>query len=144
MSIKIQQTKYEPIPEGIYPGMIVGIEKDPNNQYGPQLKIRFMLEDVPGYDNGKEMSTWCSAKFSPKSKLYRWTNSILGRIREGYDFDSDDVLNKKVLVSVGRKIGSDGQEYDRIEDVKPLRAPVKKSAAEIDAELATVDAAVPT
>ena len=124
--------------------MIVSIENDPNSQYGPQLKIRFMLEDVPSHENGKELSTWCSAKFSPKSKLYRWTNSILGRIPEGYDFNSDDVLNKKVLVSIGRKIGSDGQEYDRIEDVKPLRAPVKKSATEINAELATVDAEVPT
>lgn len=143
MTIKLKFEKYEPIPEGIYPGKIVSIEVDPNSQYGQQLKIRFMLEDVPGYEDGKDLSTRCSAKFTPKSKLYRWTNTILGRIPEGYDFDSDDVLNKRVLVSIGRKIGTDGQEYDRIEDVKPLRAATTKTLKELNAELEAVDAEMP-
>ncbi len=93
MSIKISQTKYEPVPEGIYPATIEAIEAE-TGEFGPQLKFKFQLEPFQGFDDGKQLYAWCSRKFSPKSKLYAWTAALLGKIPADYTFDSDDLLEK--------------------------------------------------
>ena len=141
MSIKINFEKYVPVPEGIYPGTIVAIDLDDTSEYGSQLKFKFMLDPFEGYTSGKELSTWASAKFTPKSKLYRWAESIMGKLPEGYNFDSDDFLNKKVFVIVDHRAGNDGQVYDKVSGIKPIRTP--KTAAQLNAELAALEVESP-
>lgn len=121
MSIKIEQSTYEALEPGVYPGRITDILEE-DGIYGPQLKIYFFLDPTENYEDGKQIYSWCSRKFSPKSKLYLWTQAILGRIPTDYVFDSDDILNKPILVVVGNRPNADGsQVYDYVESVKPLK-----------------------
>jgi hypothetical protein len=129
MAVQLPQTKYEPIPEGVYPATIVDITLDDTSVYGSQLKFKFLLDAFEGYENGKEMIAWAGAKFSPKSKLFQWTQAILGKkIPEDYDFNSDDLLDKRILLVIGRNIKPDGREFDKVEGIKPLREAAAKPA----------------
>ena len=120
MSIKIQQSTYEAVEPGVYPGKITDIQEE-DGAYGPQLKVYFLLDPFEGYEAGKQLYAWCSRKFSPKSKLYSWTQAILGRIPSDYVFDSDDILNKPVMVVIDNRFSADGaQLYDYVESLKPL------------------------
>ena len=120
MSIKIQQSTYEALEPGVYPGKITDIQEE-DGAYGPQLKVYFLLDPFEGYEAGKQLYAWCSRKFSPKSKLYSWTQAILGRITPDYVFDSDDILEKPVLVVIDNRFSADGSQlYDYVESLKPL------------------------
>ena len=125
MSVKIQRTKYEPVPEGIYPASIVSIDLDDNSEYGSQVKFRFLLDPFPGFASGKELHAWASASFGPKSKLFKWTQSILGTLPEDYSFDSDDLINKRVMLVIGHTVKPDGAVFDKVELIKPLRVPTQ-------------------
>ena len=120
MSIKIPQSTYEAVEPGVYPGKITDIQEE-DGAYGPQLKVYFLLDPFEGYEAGKQLYAWCSKKFSPKSKLYSWTQAIMGRISPDYVFDSEDILNKPVMVVIDNRFSSDGaQLYDYVESLKPL------------------------
>lgn len=120
MSIKIQQSTYEAVEPGVYPGRITDIVEE-DGIYGPQLKVYFHLDPSEEYEDGKQLYAWCSRKFSPKSKLYLWTQAILGRIAPDYVFDSDDILNKGVMVVIGNRYSTDGSQlFDYVESLKPL------------------------
>jgi hypothetical protein len=135
----IPRTKYEPIPEGVYPASIVSIDLDDTSEFGSQLKFKFQLDPFEGYESGKEMHGWASARFSPKSKLFKWTTSILGNVPDDYDFDSEDLINKRVLLVIGRNVKPDGAEFDKIEGVKPLRATAQRADEQINIELAEAE-----
>ena len=141
MSIKISQSRYEPIPSGIYQAKIEAIEPE-NGIYGPQLKFKFVFASLEGFQEGKFLHAWCSQKFTPKSKLYSWTASILGKIAPDYIFDSDDLLNRDVMVVIGQHMGSDGVTlYDIIEAIKPVSTTESpKSAEEINQQLGEAEA----
>ena len=120
MSIKIPQSTYEAVEPGVYPGKITDIQEE-DGAYGPQLKVYFLLDPFEGYEAGKQLYAWCSKKFSPKSKLYSWTQAIMGRISPDYVFDSDDILEKPVLVVIDNRFSADGSQlYDYVESLKPL------------------------
>ena len=120
MSIKIQQSTYEALEPGVYPGKITDIQEE-DGAYGPQLKVYFLLDPFEGYEAGKQLYSWCSRKFSPKSKLYSWTQAILGRITPDYVFDSDDILEKPVLVVIDNRFSADGSQlYAYVASLKPL------------------------
>jgi len=120
MSIKIPQSTYEALEPGVYPGKITDIQEE-DGAYGPQLKVYFLLDPFEGYEAGKQLYAWCSKKFSPKSKLYSWTQAIMGRISPDYVFDSDDILEKPVLVVIDNRFSADGSQlYDYVESLKPL------------------------
>ena len=140
MSIKIQQTKYKPVPQGIYAATVENIEAE-SGQYGPQLKFTFKLDPFEGYEDGRQMLAWCSQKFSPKSKLYIWTSALMGKIPDDYTFDSDDLINKKCLLVIGQRTSSNGGEYDHIEKIKPLRP--QKSLEDVNQSLGDIEAEAP-
>lgn len=120
MSIKIEQSTYEAVEPGVYPGKITDIVEE-DGLYGPQLKVYFDLDPFEGYEAGKQIYAWCSRKFSPKSKLYGWTQAILGRITPDYVFDSDDILNKPVMIVIDNRYSADGSQlFDYVESLKPL------------------------
>ena len=52
MTIKIDQTKYEPVPTGRYSAKIVDIEET-EGQFGPQLKFTFELPPDEDGENRK-------------------------------------------------------------------------------------------
>jgi hypothetical protein len=126
MSIKIQQTYYEPIPTGKYPAKIGSIE-EAEGQFGPQLKFSFELP--PSQDGAsRTLLGWCSKKFSQKSKLFTWTRAALGgaKIDRNYTFSSDDILGKRVLLTVIEEEGDSGI-YNKITSVLPYNGQSKST-----------------
>ena len=118
--MRIKQTVYEVIPTGDYPARVESIE-DSEGMYGPQTAWTFRIEE--GQYAGQAVKAWCSAKFSPKSRLYQWTQAAMGGvdIPQTYDFDSADVEGRRVLLSIVVKVKEDGTEFSRVETVRKWR-----------------------
>ena len=127
MSITIEQTHYDPIPTGKYPAKIAEIEES-DGQYGPQLKIRF---ELPPDEKGetKSLTGWTSRKFNSQSKLYAWTKAAFGGepIDRSYIFNSDDLLGKKILITVVEKEGDKGV-FNKIDGLSPFEEQFQESA----------------
>ena len=124
MSIKIAKTEYVPLPADVYEAEVLTIEQT-EGEYGDQLKFTFGLLDEEV--NKRTLFGWCSAKYSPKSKLTAWTRAILGGEREG-GFDSDLLLGQRCRLTVGLRHGSDGLEHNTITDILPSKAGAPSSA----------------
>lgn len=120
MGIQIQQSVYETIPTGEYKASIENIE-EVEGQFGDQLKFEFVIEG--GEYDGTSLLGWVSKKFSNKSKLFKWTRAAFGGadIPIDYNFDSDDLLSRKVVLTVVVTSKDDGSEFSKISDVRPLR-----------------------
>lgn len=87
-----------------YPGTITGIE-DTDGKYGEGYKLLIALD-------GEKTDTWafCSAKFSPKSKLYGWYSAVMGAAPDvGELVDVDNLIGKRVAVVFGLKAGHDSE-----------------------------------
>jgi hypothetical protein len=116
MGIQIEQTRYEVLPVGEYPAEITEIEQD-DGQFGPQCKFEFTL--INAKNAGHTLLGWTSAKFSPKSKLFKWTKAALNtQISPQYNFDSDDLIGKRVNLTLVIRENDDGAEFNRIEEVR--------------------------
>jgi len=121
MGVKIRQTVVRTYPVGEYLAQVSEIvEKD--GTFGPQLQIAFKLTQMDA--DASPVLGWCSQTFSNKSKLYAWTKAIFGGgpIAKGYDFDSDDLLNKKVLITLVVRTREDGMEFNRIDSMRGIPA----------------------
>ena len=116
MPIIIEQAQYTIVPTAEYKARIVEIDED-EGQFGPQVKFSFII--LGGEYDGQTLLGWCSAKFSSQSKLYHWTRAAFSAdIPTDYSFNSDDLLNRKVALTVVIKQKDDGSEFNRIEDVR--------------------------
>ena len=123
MGIQIEQTQYVLLPVGEYPAEISEIVED-EGMFGKQLKFTFDIED--GEHAGQSLLGWTSAKFSPKSKLYGWSKAAFNaQIPKDYNFNRDDLINRKVNLTVVVKEGDDGAEFNRIEAVRPYSPKTK-------------------
>jgi len=113
--MKIPQTKYETIEGGTYRGYATEAVED-EGQYGPQVKFTMHLNE-PNVD----LLAWATRSFSNKSKLYKWTKAFWGgvEIPEDYNLDTDDLLERPVLVNVELKEGKDGP-YNKVADILPI------------------------
>lgn len=119
MSLVINQTRYELLPVGEYVAAISAIEAD-DGKFGPQVKFEFEIQN--GDYAGQTLLAWASAKFSPRSKLYGWTRAAFaGDIPPDYDFKSDDLLGRNVLVTVVVRPNEEGAEFNRVENIRPYR-----------------------
>ena len=119
MGVKIPQTFVRTYPVGEYVAQIGKIVPKPGD-YGPQLQIAFKLIQMD--DDASPVLGWCSQTFSNKSKLYAWTNAAFGGggIPETYDFDSDDLINKKVLLTLVIRDREDGTPFNRIDSLRAI------------------------
>ena len=131
MGTIVKQERYETLPVGEYLSKISKIEAK-TGQYGPQLKFRF---DLVG-DNliDRYVTGWCSQTFSPKSKLYAWTRAAFGgrEIPPTYNLNTDHLLGKAVTLVLVTVTSDDGQEYNKIHDMRPAkRAPTPPPAATV-------------
>lgn len=120
MAITIAQTVFETIPCGRYPAKIVAIVEEVG-QFGPQLKFRFELPKGEG-GSARILYGWTSKKFSNQSKLYDWTRAALGGapIDPNYVFNSDDLIGKKVFITVLEE-QSDRGAFNKIQSMFPYQ-----------------------
>ena len=117
MGIHIKQSHYEALPNGEYVAQIAAIEEEAS-KFGPQLRFTF---DLAAPDLvGRTMTGWCSAKFSPKSKLFLWTQAALGATALGAttEFDSEVLLERIVRLDVVTVQRPDGSTYNKIRGVR--------------------------
>ena len=122
MGIQVTRTETQPLPAGLYAATIEGITQE-EGKFGPQLKTKFLIEEE-GFE-GKTLTGWASLTFSPKSKLFGWIKAAVfsGReIPETYKvFDSDQLIGRRVFLSVTTEKGSDGELYNKVKDLLPFR-----------------------
>jgi hypothetical protein len=125
MTICIKQTQHAVLAAGEYLAEVASIE-EVDGQFGPQLKISFTLL---GEHEGAKLTGWCSKSFNTKSKLYEWTAAIFGKpISPEWDFDSDALLSRKVLLTVVKRAGTNGEEFSKIYSLAPVRSAPKPKA----------------
>lgn len=89
MAFKTERTDSEfPVFDlGWYTGVFIDAEAGEEGLYGPQVKLMFQ---VPHEDEDVSIWAWTSQKFSQRSKLFAYTEAILGRpIGDEEGFDSD-------------------------------------------------------
>jgi hypothetical protein len=122
------------IPAGTYRATITSLEKT-SGTFGDQIKLVFHLQTdgIEGLEytvGSVDLLAWCSANYSEKSKLYKWSRAALaGEFDPAADFLASRLINKRVLVNV-EKYTKDGGDFNRIMDV--IAAPhnkVKPTAA---------------
>ena len=117
------------IPAGTYRATIVGLEKAVGN-FGEQVRLTFrvLTPDVEYTDGTVDLLAWCSANYSEKSKLFRWTRAALAdEFDPEADFQAALLLNRKVMVTVERNASANGGEYNRIMDL--MAAPKSRARA---------------
>ena len=138
MGTKIKQTFVMTWPVGEYVGQIAKItEKE--GTYGPQLQFAFKLIQMD--PKASPVLGWCSQTFSNKSKLYGWVKAAFGggEIPETYDFDSDDLIGKKVLLTLVIRDREDGTPFNRIDSLRAIpetgEVPEVPAGAEIEPQL---------
>jgi hypothetical protein len=91
------------------------MEKGAGN-FGEQIKFTFNL------GNDCKLIGWTSTNYSEKSKLFSWAKSVLGDTFDpNVEFDSDWLLGKRVLVQVSKRMGADGNTYNKIESVMSIQ-----------------------
>ncbi|NJD60445.1 MAG: hypothetical protein FIA98_13710 [Anaerolineae bacterium] len=117
------------IPAGTYRATITSLEKTTGN-FGDQIKLVFhvLTDGIEGleYTEGSvDLLAWCSANYSEKSKLYRWSRAALaGEFDPAADFLASRLIYKRVLVNIERYT-KDGGDFNRIMDV--IAAPHSKA-----------------
>jgi hypothetical protein len=117
--MKIEQTVYETVPPGRYNAKLVEVTEDQGN-WGLFVKLTFELED-PQYD-GVNVTGAASAKFSSRSKLYKWCRALFGRqIPKTYTLDTADLVGRRCELGL-EIVEDDGTEFNRIESIYPIRA----------------------
>jgi hypothetical protein len=87
---------------------------------GDQVRIRFDLK-ARGYED-RSVFGYCSATFSPSSKLFQWTKAAFGgrEIPASYDLDTDQLLDRRVLITLVQRAGDDGVMRNRIDSVRAV------------------------
>lgn len=118
----IKKTVYEPVDAGIYLARVDDVVVE-EGQFGQQLKWHFGIQE-PGLED-KTLIGWCSATFSPKSKLWSWSKALLFGGREIPDYfdeiDTQKFIGTQAQLVVAMERGNDGTLYNRIKDVLPVR-----------------------
>ena len=117
----IEQTTWEVIPMGEYPAVIADVRLT-DGMFGQQCEFVFCLEG--GDFDGSFVKAWTSAKFSIKSKLFRWAEAAFGgaEIPPEYNLDTADLAGRRVNLRVTIKSKDDGTEFNKVDDVRPYRA----------------------
>lgn len=120
MGTTIKQEFSVVLPTGTYPAQIVAADLD-EGHYGAQVKLTFNVID--GEHKNATLMAWTSAKFSQRSKLFRWVKAAFGgtEIPPTYDLDLDHLLDRRVMVQVVEKTKEDGTEFNKVDEVRPYR-----------------------
>jgi hypothetical protein len=137
MTICIKQTQHTVLAAGEYLAEVSAIEQV-DGQFGPQLKISFALL---GEHEGAKLTGWCSKSFNVKSKLYEWTLAIMGGkpIPPDWDFESDALMSRKVMLTVVKRAGTNGEEFNKIDSLAPAKATPKPKPVLVAAPMLEAD-----
>jgi hypothetical protein len=72
----------------------------------------------------------------PKSKLFAWTKGALGtEFNLDDDFQASKLLNRLVQLNVSRRMGTNGNEYNKVENVFAYRNRTARKPEQVVQEL---------
>lgn len=119
----IPQRTFEPLPVGTYRAKIGAVAVEPGKFGGDQVVFRFDIT-TPGCE-GRDVRGFCSATFTPASKLFRWVTAAFGgrAIPADYNLETDHLLDKEVELVLVQRPSDDGRVFNRIDAVLPVRTP---------------------
>jgi hypothetical protein len=121
-------------PEGLYVMKTteIGDPQESEGMYGKQVQVRLILEiqkvihsndeDAEDYV-GEDVYAWANFAWSPNAKLRAWSEAILDtELEEDETVSSDELLDRLVLVTIGKsKTGK-----LKVTDMQPYKAPARK------------------
>ena len=116
--MKLRTTDYEPLEPGDYRAKFTGYEED-EGEHGPFVKLFFELLDEE--HAGKILTGIAYTKFNPMSKLFAWTQALLGRpIEDGEEIDLDDLVGRECMLDIEHRKTERGT-FERVVAVRPVR-----------------------
>lgn len=123
--MKIRWTASEPLPTGEYPVLVESVNEQ-EGKYGVQLVWKLRVLD-PEHE-GKELTAWTNTSTSTNSKLASWARALGFEPEIGEELDTEDLKGRKAVAVVVVKRSEDGNLFNRVEDLLPLRKPKAKAA----------------
>jgi hypothetical protein len=125
MAITLTAQSGEPLPTGEYRVELTAIELS-SGQYGEQLKWTF---SVP--DKGRNLVAYSTLSASLASKCMRWAGALLGRpIQPKEQVDFEALVGKTAIAVVVKQRKDDGREFNKVDDLLPLRTATAGEPAE--------------
>jgi len=143
---KLTMVENETIPTGEYPTQITDLIEE-EGKFGQQVK--FTLEIIGDGDyTGKNLLAWAALSPSMKGKLAKWAAACGIQLEPGIEFDTDELIGKRVMAVVLVKTKDDGSEFNKVEELKapkrrPVPAPAGRPAATHSEEGEALDAPGP-
>jgi hypothetical protein len=117
MTVIVEPAEYESLPMGEYAAEITDIVEIEGNYDKPVVQFTYTLLGEEHKD--RTIRGWCNKTMNRKSNLYKLTKAILNRSSlNGYTFNSDDLIGRRVLLTVLVKPREDGTPSNRIESVR--------------------------
>lgn len=118
MGYKMTKKEYVVLETGTYPARVKSVEQE-DGKFGEQAKFVFELDD----SDEQTLTAWASATYSVKTKLGRWVSVLLGGMPD--EFDTDLLIDRPCRITVLLKTKDDGTQYNRVDDVLPVKTQVK-------------------
>jgi hypothetical protein len=109
------------LPTGTYSAEVVSAE-EVESPYGKQVRFQFKVV----FDGETHViSAWCNAVYTPRSKLAKWTQALLGKMPNRLDLADFKGARCTLIVQ-------EGERYSRVTDV--LRHKSAKEEPDFDFE----------
>lgn len=113
-NMKYEQQIYETVEAGTYPAIVTNVE-EADGSWGKYVKITFELQDEK--HAGVTVTGIASAKFSSRSKLYRWVKAIFdAAIPRDYSLDTDHLVGRECRLRLSVEETEDGT-FNHVEKV---------------------------
>ena len=128
---EVEDSDFEPIPAGIYTGVIDEIEER-ESKSGPHPYLNWTL--IIGGDgefSGRKL--WMMTSFSPKA-LWRLRDTLIGlgcdakKLKQKFEFDPVNYINVPVQIEVSQET-YDGKLQNRVDSIKAIGGVAGKKPA---------------
>jgi len=125
MSLIVKAPQRRLVDEGVYPAKVFGIEEQEDEKFGGErIVFTFELEHEEN-DDGSPMHliAYCSKTLSPKSKLRKFTEVIMGtrfsKDQAENGVDLEDLVELPCQVGIVHTESKDGSTYAKVETLYP-------------------------
>ena len=128
--MRIEQTIYEVVPAGVYAAKVKEVTEH-EGEWGDYLKLVFELRDSE--HEGTCVTGIASAKFSPRSKLYKWARALFGMtIPRTHVLDTAELIGKQCQLVLSVIEDNDGAEFNKIDNVVSVKQQVAEQPAKAE------------
>jgi hypothetical protein len=120
---KSEIVTYEPLATGEYPIRVVDAvleeSKFTDDKTGkPKEQVKFTFDVID--TGGRQLTAWAGWPPSQKSKIVKWAKAFGMEVNGS--LDTDEMIGKSAIAVVIVKTKEDGEEYNKVEEIKPLKA----------------------